>query len=411
MSPTRKRAGRSLVSLLSILAAAGSVSASAHAVKQTYATSGSCDGFPKISIQTDVGLCVGLVQEHLGIPRGVTTIGTDIYVVDMGGWRPNHGRVLKLPKLGHEPPQVLLSGLNEPNAIARGPKGSLYVGLSGKIIQFDPSSADPAKTVHDVVTGLPLTGRHPLSTLALADDGSLFINVGSATDHCERSDGSAPDPATACPETLEQPARGSIIHVQPGDHTIDAHGLKPYATGLRNSMAMTVLPSGQLVAAVNARDGINHADPSLSDEELPHDLYDLIEADADYGWPYCFDANRSSPEYPKYDCSHKHLPTLMLPAHAAPLGMVLYQGNALPALAGQLLITYHGYRSSGHRLVALPIDKKGNPVGVPREIVNGWNYSEGGHPQGAPVALAEMDDGSVLITEDHNGTLLRLSHP
>jgi glucose/arabinose dehydrogenase len=31
------------------------------------------------------------------------------------------------------------------------------------------------------------------------------------------------------------------------------------------------------------------------------------------------------------------------------------------------------------------------------------------HPQGSPVGLAEMADGSVLIAEDHSGALLRLS--
>ena len=49
------------------------------------------------------------------------------------------------------------------------------------------------------------------------------------------------------------------------------------------------------------------------------------------------------------------------------------------------------------------------PLGPPQAIVSGWNYAEGVQPQGAPVGLWELDDGSVLISEDHNGTLLRLA--
>jgi hypothetical protein len=42
-------------------------------------------------------------------------------------------------------------------------------------------------------------------------------------------------------------------------------------------------------------------------------------------------------------------------------------------------------------------------------VIWGWDFALGAHPQGSPVALAELPDGSVLITEDHNGTLLRLA--
>jgi glucose/arabinose dehydrogenase len=259
------------------------------------------------------------------------------------------------------------------------------------------------------VTGLPDSGRHPLIALVTAADGTLFINLGSATDHCEKDDGSAPYPALPCPETLATPPRGSILRIMPGKDAVDARTVKPYATGLRNDMALAVLPSGRLLAASNARDYINSADPSLSDEELPHEPYNRVEPGADYGWPYCYDSKLASPEYPTFDCNAKQAPTLLLPAHAAPLGMLLYRGKALAGLDGQLLIGYHGYRAKGHRIVSLAVDGQGQPLGEPQDLVAGWDYAEGAHPQGAPVALWQMDDGSVLISEDHNGTLLRLA--
>ncbi len=374
-----------------------------------YSTSGDCDGFPRVDLKTAPGLCVGLVATHLGFARGVVALGPDIYVADMGGWHRKRGRILRLQAKGQGKPKVLLSGLDEPNGLVPGPDGSLYVGVLGKVIRFDPKAANPSQSVREIVTGLPDSGRHPLIALVTAADGTLFINLGSATDHCEKDDGSAPDPALPCPETLATPPRGSILRIMPGKDAVDARTVKPYATGLRNDMALAVLPSGRLLAASNARDYINSADPSLSDEELPHEPYNRVEPGADYGWPYCYDSKLASPEYPTFDCSAKQAPTLLLPAHAAPLGMLLYRGKALAGLDGQLLIGYHGYRAKGHRIVSLAVDGQGQPLGEPQDLVAGWDYAEGAHPQGAPVALWQMDDGSVLISEDHNGTLLRLA--
>ena len=374
-----------------------------------YSTAGNCDGFPRLDLKTAPGLCVGLVATHLGFARGVVAIGPDIYLADMGGWHRNRGRILHLGAGGRGKPHVLLNGLDEPNGLALGPEGSLYVGVLGKVIRFNPKSANPIQSVRDIVTGLPDTGRHPLAAMVTAPDGALFVNVGAGTDHCEKDDGSAPDSAQACPEAVAVPPRGVILHLMPGTAVVDAHTLKPYASGLRNSMALAVLPSGQLLAASNARDYINRADPSLSDEELPHEPLNRVEAGADYGWPYCYDNNLPSPEYPKFDCSAKQAPTLLLPAHAAPLGMLLYRGKALTGLDGRLLIGYHGYRAQGHRIVSLALDGQGKPVGRPEDLVAGWDYAEGSHPQGCPVALWQMDDGSVLISEDHNGSLLRLA--
>ena len=401
------RQARGLMRLALLVLAALPVRPS-HAA-QVYVTSGDCDGFPRVELTTAAGTCVGLVAAHLGFARGVATLGTDIYVADMGGWQKNHGRIFKLPDAGHGQPQIVLSGLNEPNSVVAGPNGTLYIGLSGKIISFDPAITDPKAAVRDVVVDLPTEGRHPLAALAPAPDGSLFINVGSASDHCERKLGDLAAGPEPCPETLASPPRATILRVVSGDAAVDARTLTPYASGLRNSMALAVLPSGQLLAAVNARDAISQGDPALSDADLPHDTLVRVERGADYGWPYCFDENRPSPEYAQFDCSRKHAPTLLLPAHAAPLGMLLYRGKLLAGMERQLLIAYHGYRSTGHRIVKLAIDAQGKPLGKPEDIVSGWEYSRDVRPLGAVVALWEMDDGSVLMTEDHNGTLLRLS--
>ncbi len=375
----------------------------------SYRTSGDCDGFPRVSLRTPDGLCVGLVAAGLRFARGVAVIGDDIYVADMGSWEKGRGRLLRLPQGGRGAPQVLLTRLDRPNGLVATPDGRLLLGLAGRIVSVDPKADPPAAALRDVVTNLPNDGRHPLAALALAPDGTLFVNVGSGTDHCERADDSAPDPTKPCPETQGTPPRGSVLRVAADAIPADARSLAPFARGLRNSMALAVLPNGTPLALVNARDAIDQADPALSDEALPHDFYTVLKDGADYGWPYCYDDRKPSPEYPHFDCGRVEVPTLLLPPHAAPLGMLVYRGSALPGLDGRVLMTWHGYRDTGHQVVALAIDDRGVPQGKPQPLVSGWDAAKGVRPQGAPVGLAEMADGSVLISEDHNGTLLRLA--
>lgn len=400
---------RSLLRLLALaLPCLGLFAGAPAQAAGSYRTSGDCDGFPKVSLRTPDGLCVGLVAAGLRFARGVAVIGDDVYVADMGSWEKGRGRLLRLPEGGRGAPQVLLSKLDRPNGLVATPDGRLLLGLAGRIVSVDPK-ADPPATPTDVVTNLPNDGRHPLAALALAPDGTIFVNVGSATDHCERADDSAPDPAKPCPETEATPPRGSVLRVAADALPADARTVAPFARGLRNSMALAVLPNGTPLALVNARDAIDQADPSLSDEALPHDFYTVLKDGTDYGWPTCYDDRKPSPEYPHFDCSKVEVPALLLPAHAAPLGMLVYRGSALPGLDGRVLMTWHGYRDTGHRVMTLAIDDQGVPQGKPQPLISGWDAAKGIRPQGAPVGLAEMADGSVLISEDHNGTLLRLA--
>jgi glucose/arabinose dehydrogenase len=336
-------------------------------------------------------------------------IDNDVFVVDMVAWESRKGRLLKLSNGGRHAPEVVMHDLNQPNAVVRGPGRTLYVGITGRVLQIDPYAADPAASARVIVDGLPTTGRHPVPSLAVGADGALFVNVGSATDNCHPAGGRMPDPKAACPETQESPPRGSVLRFPARATAWHAGEQAPYARGLRNSMAMAVLPDGKLAVAVNSRDSINHVDPSLADAALPHDLLTVLQPGGDYGWPYCYDQRLPAPEYPGFDCASKLPPDLLLPAHAAPLGMLVYRGDKLPGLAGKLVIGYHGYRTTGHRLVSVALDKEGRPTGSPVDLITDWEQRDGSHPQGSPVGLVEMADGSVLVTEDHSGTLLRLS--
>jgi glucose/arabinose dehydrogenase len=366
-----------------------------------YSTSGTCGGFPKTGLQSVSGTCVGLVADSLGVPRGVAVVGSKIYVVDAGTGH-NHGRLLMLGHSGHDKPVVLLSGLASPTALGFGPGGRLYIVLMGEIGQLNLAANPP--TITPVVIGLPGKGQ-PLTSFVFAPNGTLYVNIGSNTANCETKGNVPPDPEAPCPLLLTHPPHASILKITlTQGAAINAATAPVLATGMRNSEGLAVLPTGQLAAAVNYRDAIGK-----TNEDEPHDTLDVVQQGADYGWPYCYDNGTPNPAYPSFNCATKHAPTFLLPAHGSPLSLWLYKGSAIPALSHTLLIPFHSNRKNGHSLMAMPLTSSGGLSGQLKPVIDAWDLQPGVHPQGSPTNLTEMPDGSVLITEDHNGTLLRLA--
>lgn len=168
-------------------------------------------------------------------------------------------------------------------------------------------------------------------------------------------------------------------------------------------MALAVHPSGLILQGENSRDAINAADPKLDDATLPHDELNVLARGAHYGWPYCYDNQVNAPEFPRFDCAHTQKPRVLLPAHAAPLGMT-YWLTGPQAYRGWLVVGYHGYRPTGHRLVAFPVDARGIPSNRPIELIQNWVLPGG--KLGAPVDVKPGPNGTLLITDDRNGMLL-----
>lgn len=351
-----------------------------------------CAGLPKLSVTTPAGYCLGVVQRGLNMPRGLLPLANgDLLVVEMGGWTPGKGSLSRLRQQGGKyVSQRVFTGLDRPNGIILGPDGKVYVGEAARIFRFDP--AQPRKEY--VIRGLPATGRHPLKTMVFDAAGNLYVNVGSATDNCDPDKGKS-----LCAEAA---TRGQIRRYTFTWPTGRVTGASVYATGLRNSMALAFHPSGTLMQGENSRDAINLADPKLSDETHPSDELNVLLAGKNYGWPYCYEDRKNAPEFLRYDCAKTHIPTVLLPAHAAPLGMA-YWAEGPGEYRGWLVVGYHGYRANGHRLVAFQVDEKGLPSGPKAELVKDWVLPGGG--LGAPVDVRPVGN-RIYLTDDRNGMIL-----
>ena len=97
--------------------------------------------------------CAGIVVEPpqiatrtLKFPRTLLQLNAhDWLVTDMVGWVNGRGGVYRMTAVPGRPVKLtrLLSGLNMPHGLARGPDGKIYVGEMSRIFRFDPSTANP----------------------------------------------------------------------------------------------------------------------------------------------------------------------------------------------------------------------------------------------------------------------------
>lgn len=400
----------------------------------------SCDGLPRLPVGTIAGTCLGLMadREHGASfikPRKALELPAQnrILVTDMGGWGANRG-ILWLLEFAGEGYGELLSakkiatGLNLPHDIKVGPGGYLYLGEADRIIRFR-LQGDSIVERETVVAGLPFAdGKHlhPLTSFVFLPNNDLLVNAGSRTDDCGLAKG-----RTSCDE-IE--STGLRLYGYHSDSQRWNDDYELYASGLRNSVALTIHSSGTILQGENGID--------LKDAEEPYEELNVIRRGGFYGWPYC--ANRKlDTGYIPNGCGRGDYvePYSLMPPHVAPLDMLYYSGDRLPALQDKLLVSWHGYRVVGNRLVAYPVSSDGlpllsgqvsfnrDPIAPAREftrhsfapeggsvadaqhmeVISHWNKVDGLRPEGAPVGMLQLRDGSLLIVDDKNKALLRLS--
>ncbi len=99
----------------------------------------------------------------------------------------------------------------------------------------------------------------------------------------------------------------------------------------------------------------------------------------------------------------------MLPPHASAIGILFYTGAMFPQeYRSRALIALHGYRAMGHRVVSVPFTPDGDVAGPPEDLVGAWEERPG-RPHGHLTSLAQLADGSVLLSDDVGGTVYRIA--
>ena len=302
---------------------------------------------------------------------------TNVYaVVDQGGRR----EVKKI-----------LSGLKSPNGIAFS-KGTLYVAERHRITRYDGiedrlDSPPEARVVIDKLDPNNQPG-HFWKYLAMGPDNKLYFNVGA-------------------PGNIVMPnyTEATVQRVDPNTGMLET-----VASGVRNSVGMDFHPKTRELWFTNhARDWV--------DDEVPHDtLHRVSRKGMHFGYPFCHQGDFADPEFgANRSCAEFDKPYAKLGAHIAPLGMRFYTGRMFPAeYRDNIFIAMHGSwnRSTkqGFNVMRVQVDGKGGARMTP--FLEGFLQDAKADPPmwGRPVDVLQMRDGSVLVSDDYNGVIYRVSY-
>jgi glucose/arabinose dehydrogenase len=318
---------------------------------------------------------------------------------------------------------VFASKLDRPFGFAFWPVGPnpqyLYVANVNSIVRFPYRNGDLVASGEPEVV-VPIltaeTGSHSSRTLVFsADSKTMYLSIGSASNVAEGI-GAAP------PEPLAQWEARHGLGAAWGSEldralvlAFDADGKnkRTHATGLRNCVGMYLYPrTGELLCSVNERDMLG--------DNLPPDYLTRVKGGAHYGWPWHYIGGHEEPRLQgqRPDLKTKvTAPDLLLTAHSAPLGMVMYQAPAAARAAfpaaydGDLFLALHGSWNRATRTgskVVRVFMKNGVPTGQYQDFMTGFVISDK-EVWGRPSSVVVQDDGSLLVDDDVTGEIWRVA--
>ena len=272
-------------------------------------------------------------------------------------------------------------------------EGRIYLAPPTTVYAADLFVNGNIGQLEEFVTGLPSGGQHPNRTIAFGPDGRFYVTIGSTCNSCVESD-----------------ERNATIHVAEPDGA----NLTLFAGGLRNTIGFGWHPvTGEMW-------GMDHGSDWRGDDQPPEELNRLSEG-TDYGWPFCFGDRQPDP-YLAQDptgatkqeyCSLTEAPALTYQAHAAPIGMVFYTGDSFPeGYAGDAFVAMRGSwnrsEAVGYEVVRVDFDD-GQPTGFDT-FLSGFLIEDGTAQFGRVAGLLVAHDGSLLVAEDQNGVIYRVSY-
>ena len=335
-------------------------------------------------------------------------------------------RVLRAGSGTREPvrDRVYASGLERPFGMAFYPLGPnprwLYVAENERVIRFAYASGDlEARSPPQVIIAklTQSSGGHWTRDLAFSRNGArLYVSVGSDSNDAEEM----PRKSIAAVRRWQAERALGAAWGDEADRadvlSFDPAGKgrrRVFAAGLRNCVGLAVNPAtGDLWCSTNERDGLG--------DDLPPDYLTRVRDDAFYGWPWYYIGSHEDPRHrgERPDLEGKvTVPDVLVQAHSAPLEIMFYAASGGPAAFpgdydGDAFVALHGSwnrsRRTGYKLVRVRM-RNGLATGEYDDFLTGFVVNDT-EVWGRPVGLAELRDGSLVVSEDGNGTLWRISY-
>ncbi|MFM2313624.1 MAG: hypothetical protein RLZZ04_2900 [Cyanobacteriota bacterium] len=276
---------------------------------------------------------------------------------------------------------------------------AFYVANTGEVLRFDYQlGQSKLEGTGTEITKLTPGGynQHWTRNIVTAPNGKqLYVSVGSKSN--------------VEPEALP---RASIQVMN-----LDGSERSTYAFGLRNPVGLDFHPvTGKLFAAVNERD--------LLGDDLVPDYFTQVKQHGFYGWPYAYLSPKLlDPRRMQGDKSEQPelavttiTPDVLFQAHSAALGVQFYDQQQFPEkYHNGAFVAFRGSwnrdRGTGYKIVYVPFGKDHQPLGYYEDFLTGFLVNPDIPETFArPVGLQVMPDGSLLLAEDGNSRIYRISY-
>jgi glucose/arabinose dehydrogenase len=289
-------------------------------------------------------------------------------------------------KDGKRSVKVLASGLYRPNGVAFR-NGTLYIAELSKVSKIEKAEDvidNPPKPTM-IYDNLPKDEAHGWKFIGIGPDNKLYVPVGQPGNN-----------------VLHDDAHGQIRRIN-----LDGTGAEVVALGVRNSVGFDWHPeTKQLYFTDNGRDWMS--------EDVPQDeLNRVTKVGEDFGAPYCYQGNISDPEFGwGHSCSEFTAPVGLMGPHAAALGMRFYTGSMFPkSYRNAIFVARHGSwnrsKKFGGDVAVVKLNKDGTVKSV-QPFITG--FLEDNKYVGRPVDVLPMKDGSMLVSDDWNGAIYRITY-
>ncbi|KOC89306.1 PQQ-dependent sugar dehydrogenase [Winslowiella iniecta] len=289
---------------------------------------------------------------------------------------------------------ILLQNLHSPFGVQL-VGNTLYVANADAIIKYPYQAGQTEITAPGVelteLPGGPINHHWTKALLASPDGSKLYVGVGSNSNVAENGIGA-------------EYRRAAVLEVDTA-----SGASRIYASGIRNPTGLQWEPeTGKLWAIVNERDEIG--------ADLVPDYLTSVQEGGFYGWPYSYFGQHVDQRVqpPRPDLVEKAIkPDYALSSHVAPLGLLFYTGNNLPAeYRGGAFISEHGSWNrkplNGYRVDWVAF-RDGKPVGQPKPIVTGFLTDDEKQVRGLPVGLAQDQQGGLIIADDAGNSVWRVT--